>query len=161
VPGLHRAGLIMTDLSPPRLLPPHYFLLALLVIFGLGWWGSGSLLPDPWPWLGVIPVLAGLWLAIAGARQFARAETNIVPFTESTTLVTDGVFAYTRNPMYLGMVLVLAGAALLTNVAVAWLVVVGFAVFIQQRFIRHEERLMEETFGDEYRAYKARVRRWL
>ncbi len=95
------------------------------------------------------------------ARQFSKAETNIVPLTRSKALVTDGTFSLTRNPMYVGMTSALAGTAVLLNGYLPWLVILPFVLVIRFRFIRHEEPLMEETFGEDYLAYRSRVRRWL
>lgn len=148
-------------MTPPKILPPHYFLLALVSIVGAGYLEGGSVLPAPWPLLGVIPIVLGVLLAILGSRQFARAGTNIIPFSESTALVTDGVFSRSRNPMYTGMVLALAGTALIMNGVIPWLVVVLFVAIIRGYFIRHEEALMTQTFGQAYLDYKARVRRWI
>ena len=148
-------------MSPPKILPPHYFMLSLVLIVGIGLLEGGNLLPSPWPYLGALPILVGVAIAAQGSRLFARAGTNIIPFTESSALVTSGVFAFSRNPMYTGMVLTLAGAALMMNGLIAWLVVITFAAIIRGVFIRTEEMLMEQTFGDDYLAYKARVRRWV
>ena len=84
-----------------------------------------------------------------------------MPLTKSSALVTNGLFARTRNPMYLGMVLTLAGLAWLLNSMLPWLVLVVFIAILKLRFIRYEEMLMAETFGDQYLQYKARVRRWM
>lgn len=148
-------------MTPPRILPPHYFVLSLVLMLALGLIESPGLLPGPWAYLGLIPIALGVWLAFQGSRLFARAGTNIVPFTESTALVTDGVFSLSRNPMYTGMVLALAGTAMLINSLAPWLVIPGFVAIIRTRFIRHEETLMEKTFGAAYLDYKARVRRWV
>lgn len=150
-----------SHLTPPKILPPHYFVLALILILGLGYIDSNSLLPDPWYFLGLIPLAIGIGLAAQGSRLFAKAGTNIIPFSESTALVTSGVFAYSRNPMYTGMLLALAGTALLLNGFWVWLVIVPFAAIIRYYFIRTEEQLMEQTFGEDYLAYKTSVRRWL
>lgn len=152
----------MTDVKPPRLLPPHYFLLSLLIIGLLAWLQIGPpLLRAPWPYLGLVPAAAGLLLALQGSRQFSTAGTNIVPFTRSSALVTDGVFNWTRNPMYLGMLLFLIGLCLSGNQLLAWIVPVVFVLIIRQRFVLKEEALMRQTFGEAYAAYQARVRRWL
>lgn len=148
-------------MKPPRILPPHYFVLSLLLIIGIGWLEKGVLLADPWPYLGGIPIAIGVVIAALGSRLFSQVGTNIIPFTESTTLVTGGVFSFSRNPMYTGMVLALAGAAVIMNGYVPWLVVVGFIAIIRGFFIRTEEILMEQTFAEDYLAYKARVRRWI
>ncbi len=147
--------------APPKVLPPHYFLFSLAVIGALGWWADGRLLARPWPFLGILPALVGLVVASLGSRQFSKAGTNIIPLTRSSALVTDGVFAVSRNPMYLGMILFLAGACIVANTLSAWLVPVCFFFLIKHRFILREEALMEETFGAAYSAYQAKVRRWL
>jgi protein-S-isoprenylcysteine O-methyltransferase Ste14 len=149
-------------MTPRRINPPHYFLASLATMAALGWLGAGEpLLPAPWHWTGVAPVAIGVALAVIAAGRFAKVGTNIVPLTTSTTLVTSGPFAFSRNPMYLGMTLTLVGAALLANTPWPWIVPPIFVAILKLRFIRHEEALMESTFGDAYRAYKARVRRWL
>ena len=148
-------------MTPPKLLPPHYFVLSLILIIGIGWMDTSTLLASPWPLFGILPILLGVGLAAQGSRLFARAGTNIVPFTESTALVTDGVFRFSRNPMYTGMILALIGTALLANSLFAWLILIPFVAIIRGFFISNEERLMEETFGEEYLSYKGSVRRWL
>jgi protein-S-isoprenylcysteine O-methyltransferase Ste14 len=150
-------------MAPRKINPPHYFLAALLVLLALRWLpvSAFDVLPSPWPWLGVVPIGIGLALAFAGAGRFSRAGTNIVPLTPSTALVTDGPFRFSRNPMYLGMTSILVGGALIANRPLPWIVVPIFFAVLRLRFVRHEEVLMEATFGDAYRAYKARVRRWL
>lgn len=144
-----------------KLNPPHYFLLAILAMLALDFLPADPLLPQPWPWIGVLLFLIGVSCTGLGVRRFRKAETNLVPFSESIALVTTGLYAYTRNPMYLGMVIALAGIALMFNERWPWLVLPVFAAVIQLRFIRFEEQLMEQTFGDAYLDYKSRVRRWL
>lgn len=148
-------------MTPPKILPPHYFMLSLVLIVGIGVLEAGSLLPTPWPYLGALPIAIGVLIAAQGSRLFAQAGTNIIPFTESSALVTSGVFSFSRNPMYTGMVLALAGTALVMNGFFAWLVVLVFTAIIRGVFIRTEEKLMEQTFGEDYLAYKASVRRWV
>ncbi len=79
----------------------------------------------------------------------------------ANVLVTDGAFAYSRNPMYLGMVLALFGITLLLDRVSPSLVLVPFTLVIRLKFIRFEEPLMEQTFGATYTTYKSSVRRWL
>lgn len=148
-------------MTPPRILPPHYFVLALVLMIGLGFVPAGSLLPTPWNLAGVPAIGLGVALAIWGSRLFAKAGTNIVPFTQSTALVTSGAFAFSRNPMYSGMILTLAGTALLLNNLLCWVALLPFVLIIQLGFVRHEEKLMEQTFGQAYLDYKTRVRRWV
>lgn len=148
-------------MTPPKILPPHYFVAALVAMIGLGFTTAGSLLPAPWFLLGILPIVLGVGLAVWGSRLFAQAGTSIIPFTESTALVTSGAFVYSRNPMYTGMILALAGTALLLNNPLCWLVLIPFVLIIQLGFVRHEEKLMTQTFGQAYLDYKETVRRWI
>jgi protein-S-isoprenylcysteine O-methyltransferase Ste14 len=75
--------------------------------------------------------------------------------------VTNGWFRYTRNPMYLGIVLGCVGLAILLGSLGAWLPLPEFILILRVRFIRGEEALLEDTFGEEYLRYKSKVRRWL
>ena len=83
------------------------------------------------------------------------------PFEESAALVQSGVFRLSRNPMYLGFEAVLLGIALLFGTASPWLVVAVFPFVIERVYIRVEERMLEDRFGEEWLRYKARVRKWL
>ena len=152
-------------MAPRKINPPHYFFGALVLMLFVDFvtWPmcDDTLLRSPWPWLGALPLILGIGLAFAGAGRFSKAGTSIVPLTTSSALVTEGPFRFSRNPMYLGMTLILIGVAVLLNRAAPWLVVPIFFAILWLRFVRHEEKLMEVTFGDAYRAYKARVRRWL
>ena len=147
--------------SPPRVLPPHYFFTGLILLFALAFAPGPKLFPSPWQHLGWLLIVLGLAVAIRGNRQFHAVGTNVIPLSESTVLVTDGVFAISRNPMYTGMIAVQAGIAVLINKPWPWLVVIGLAVVLCQVFIRKEETLLETTFGESYRRYKTQTRRWL
>ncbi len=148
-------------MSPRRINPPHYFLGAIVAMLALAQAPGAALLTAPWHYGGAAPLVAGIAIALFASRQFAAVGTNIIPLTRSSALVTSGAFALTRNPMYLGMVLALIGIGLLLNRPWPWLVPVVFVSVLYLRFIRHEEALMAETFGDTYLAYRQRVRRWM
>jgi len=147
--------------TPRRINPPHYFLLALVIMLALAWLPGEPVMAAPWYYAGAIVLIGGIAVAVVASRQFAVVGTNIVPLTRSSSLVTNGAFALTRNPMYVGMVLVLIGTALLLNRPWPWLVPCAFTAVLYFRFIRHEEALMAQTFGDAYLQYKQRVRRWI
>ena len=100
-------------------------------------------------------------MAITAAGAFRRAGTPVIPFEPSTTLVTGGWFGVTRNPMYLGLALILSGVALIDGTLGAFLPLPVFIAIMHFRFIRAEERFLEGIFGEPYRAYRARVRRWV
>jgi protein-S-isoprenylcysteine O-methyltransferase Ste14 len=115
--------------------------------------------------LAVVAALIGLaiWLALDGAAMlhFRRARTSMIPMKPSSALVTSGPYGFTRNPMYLGMAVLYVALALALGViwALAFLPVVIFAV--GRLVIAREEPYLERKFGDDYRDYKTRVRRWL
>lgn len=148
--------------TPKILLPPVFFLLFLLLSVALHYqWPLAEVVPEPWNYSGAAVILVALAMLIVSAGAFARAETAIIPFQPSSHLVTGGFYRFTRNPMYLGMLLVLLGADLLMGSLSSFLLLPLFMLVIQRRFIRHEEALLEATFGEEYRRYRARVRTWL
>ena len=148
-------------MNPPKILPPHYFAVSLIAMLTLGYFFEEPVLPHKWHLVGIAPIVLGVVFAGVAVRQFTKAKTNIVPLTISTTLVTNGIFTFTRNPMYVGMLAILIGTALLLNDQWPWIVVALFWLVIRVGFVRHEETLMEQTFGEQFVEYKARVRRWL
>jgi protein-S-isoprenylcysteine O-methyltransferase Ste14 len=145
-----------------RLVPPILFAICLGLMALLRWrWPVAILFPRSWSFLGAIAVLVGLLVGFAGLVQFRRANTNILPFREADTLVTTGPFRYTRNPMYLGLALVLLGAWVLMG---ALSPIVGVAIFVvaaDRWYIRFEERMLQQKFAADFTAYRSKVRRWL
>jgi protein-S-isoprenylcysteine O-methyltransferase Ste14 len=112
--------------------------------------------------------LAGAALAVAGflsifmaAGRFQAAGTNIPPTLPATALVVDGIYRRTRNPIYLGMTLVFLGLSVAAGSVWAIGLVVPLVWVVNTGVIAREERYLERKFGDAYRAYKARVRRWV
>lgn len=105
-------------------------------------------------------VLAGLVLLLLAAREFHRHRTSIVPRERPSALITTGPYACSRNPIYLADALILAGLALRWDLA-ALALVPAFLRLIDRRFVRGEEGLAEAAFGAAWRAYAARVRRWI
>jgi protein-S-isoprenylcysteine O-methyltransferase Ste14 len=145
-----------------RLLPPRLFLLCLATMAALHFaLPLAILVPSPSNLVGVLPLVGGLAIAIWGARRFRTAGTNIKTFDDPDRLVTDGLFRYTRNPMYLGLLTALSGASTLFGSLSPMLVVVAFAVITDRWYIPFEETAMARTFGDDYRAYCRTTRRWV
>lgn len=107
--------------------------------------------------------LLGIAIALSGVVSFRRARTTVNPLKPeaASELVTAGIYRYTRNPMYLGMLLVLVGWAAFLASPRALLGAVAFACFIDRFQIRPEERALHAVFGESFTAYTARVRRWL
>ena len=110
--------------------------------------------------LGVELMVAGLALVIMARRSFLAAGTNVEPWKPSTTVVATGVFAWLRNPMYVGGTAALIGLAIL--LASDWMVVTTVVMVLVLHFgvVQREERYLEAKFGDAYRNYKARVSRY-
>jgi protein-S-isoprenylcysteine O-methyltransferase Ste14 len=145
-----------------RIMPTHYLLLSILVMLALHFLlPLAIIVPAPWNLAGLIPLVAGVMINLAADRDFHKANTTVKPYEESTTLLTEGVFSFSRNPMYLGFAFILAGIALLVRTLAPWLVVPVFVALIDQIFIRAEEQILEAKFGSTWQTYKAKVRRWI
>lgn len=108
-------------------------------------------------------VSTGITLSLLGVRSFRRAKTTVNPTcpTSSTALVTSGVYRITRNPMYLGFLITLAGAAVLMENAAAFLILPAFVLYLNRFQIRAEEAALQARFGETFFLYRSRVRRWL
>ena len=131
-------------------------MISLHYILPLHRWLDGS-----WKWLGLLPILISMAIAAVAHSQFRREGTTIKPHRTPTVLVTGGVFRISRNPMYLALVLILAGVGLLMGTATPFVVMPLFVWVITARVIRHEEALLTEQFGEPYARYKQEVRRWI
>jgi protein-S-isoprenylcysteine O-methyltransferase Ste14 len=111
--------------------------------------------------VGATMLIVALLLVIAALGVFRRFGTRPEPWKPTTAIVTTGIYRFTRNPMYAGMALAFAGIALLLNRPYALLMLPVAMVIIDFGVIRREERYLERKFGDDYRHYKERVRRWV
>jgi protein-S-isoprenylcysteine O-methyltransferase Ste14 len=145
-----------------RTLPPTYFLASLALMAALAFTLPVAPLLSGWQRaIGLVPIAAGVWLNLAADRAFKELGTTVRPFERSSALATGGVFRLSRNPMYLGMILMLIGVALLLGALSPLLVAAGFAAIIDTRFVPAEEQMLAETFGDAWTAYRDRTRRWI
>jgi protein-S-isoprenylcysteine O-methyltransferase Ste14 len=145
--------------------PPLLFLGALLLGFA-----ADHVLPLPFPVPGGDPVrwpvagclvLAGLALLAAGILNLSRAGTPVPTNQPTRALVTTGIHGWTRNPIYLGFFLLYGGIGLAARSAWILTLVLPLAWLIRSGVVAREEAYLERRFGDMYRDYKARVRRWL
>lgn len=145
-----------------KIIPPVYLLLALVMMYAMHRLFPGfQYVHEPLAYAGIIVVILGIVMASVSAAMLRRAGTGIEPFDEATTLVTGGFYRYSRNPMYLGMFLMLAGNAIMLGSAGAALPVMIFVLIIRNNFVLGEERFLEAVFGQWYLDYKSSVRRWL
>jgi len=144
-------------------LPPAPYAAALVG----GWWLDRHQTPLPLDWavfaqpLGWLLVGAGLVLFLWALYTLHRHHTNVNPYKAATELCTDGPYRFSRNPIYLGDWLILVGVALL--IETWWPLLFAPVIWLMLRYgvIRHEEAHLELRFGDAYRRYRSRVRRWL
>lgn len=149
-------------MSDHRILSPVYFLASIILMIVLhALVPVAQIVPEPWNLLGALLIAGGLWMHIWASRHFDRLNTTIKPFAEPRELTTAGLFRLTRNPMYLGGIVLLAGLAIFLGSLTPWLVIPVFMWVITRLFIRAEEEILERRFGERYLLYKARVRRWL
>ena len=145
-----------------KIIPPVYLFIALLLMWLLQrYFPVHQYIYSPAAYAGVIPVVIGIAMAAISAGMFVKVDTGLEPFDEATTLVTGGFFRFTRNPMYLGMFLMLFGVAILLGSLSALLPLLLFVLVIRYNFVSGEERFLEAAFGQQYLDYKSEVRRWI
>ena len=141
--------------------PPHYLLVLSLCMLLTWFFGESSPQNLPLIIFGLGLIGLGFLLAFNSIARFIRAKTGVVPFSKSTTLITDGFYKYTRNPMYVGMNSFLLGLLIILNNPINLTFLVIFFFIVRNLFVVKEEVQMEETFGEDYLTYKGKVRRWL
>jgi protein-S-isoprenylcysteine O-methyltransferase Ste14 len=110
--------------------------------------------------IGVLVFVVGGVLALAAERTFKRIGTNVAPWEPSLRLATTGVYGYLRNPMYVGLGLMTAGAGIAFASGWTFVLMIPAALILHYGIVLREERYLERKFGDAYRAYKARVPRY-
>jgi protein-S-isoprenylcysteine O-methyltransferase Ste14 len=147
-------------IAPPPLIYAGVLALALVIDFAVG--GPGFSFDRT---LRIVTagalILVGLAVPLVASAQFRVAGTEVRPWKPSTALVTSGMYRYTRNPMYVGMTLIYAGLSLLANSVIALAFLPPLLVLITYAVIKREEHYLEVSFGEPYREYKQRVRRWI
>jgi len=117
--------------------------------------------PHPPKWIGGAVALLSAALAKWGEKTMRRAGTNIKPSQPTTAIVQDGPFRFSRNPLYVSLTLFYIGVALIFNTLIPLLLLPLLLAVVHFGIIRREERYLEARFGDQYRQYCARVRRWI
>jgi protein-S-isoprenylcysteine O-methyltransferase Ste14 len=145
-----------------RVPPPVFYLAGFLAGYLLQRWR-----PLPWPHgmandvIGAGLVIVGAGLVLDFVQRFHHFGTTTSPRGAATNLVVEGAYRFTRNPGYLGWALASAGVAMLVYWTWCLALLPVVILLVDRLVIAHEERFLEERFGNEYRAYKHRVRRWI
>jgi protein-S-isoprenylcysteine O-methyltransferase Ste14 len=145
-------------LAPPPLIAGAFFAAG----YGLDWLVPSTLLADPlWRWVGGAAVAAGAAVALWALAQFRRARTPVEPWKPASALVTGGPYRFSRNPIYVAIAPVYAGAALWLGNPWTLALLVPALIVLHYGVILREETYLRRRFGADYAAYCARVRRWL
>jgi protein-S-isoprenylcysteine O-methyltransferase Ste14 len=142
-------------------LPPLW--LALMLVAA---WAQTVLLPGPefGPWArfaGTLLIAGGLVLIGLAFAEFRRADTSVVPHQEPRAILTSGIYRFSRNPIYLADLLLLAGFSLRWSAWLGLILVPVLAVILTRRFILPEEDRLRAGFGPEFAQWASRTRRWL
>jgi len=145
-----------------KIMPTHYLLIFLILAFVLHILVpvmkiiSGSI-----AYTGLLFIAFGVVINLWTDRLFKKGKTTVKPFELPASLETSGPFRISRHPMYLGMLAILLGTAVLLGSLMCFIAPVLFPVAMEIFYISHEERNMEKVFGSAYLEYKKRVRRWI
>ena len=142
--------------------PPYWLLLTTGLMWLISRYTPQAEILHNLRWLALLPLVTAIGLIAAAASAFRQASTTIHPqHPEQTRVVVDsGVFGFSRNPIYLGMALILVAWALWLAAPFAWLGVLLFVVVITRWQIVPEEEILLNKFGEPYRLYCQKVRRW-
>lgn len=146
----------------PLDLPPLWLVAFLALAWGLS--RAVPIAPFDWPAgveIGWGLVVAALALALWSAAAFHRARTSIIPGQTADALVTDGPYRWSRNPIYLADVVILAAASLILGALWPILLAPGFVWVLERRFIRPEEAMLRERFPEAFQEWSRRTRRWI
>jgi protein-S-isoprenylcysteine O-methyltransferase Ste14 len=143
--------------------PPLAWALAVLAGLVLDWLEPLPFLPEDWPagLVGAVVFVLALVLALWAIDTMTRAGTNVPTNRPTTAIVDGGPYRFTRNPIYMGMFGGLIGLGIAFDNPWLLAMLVPFALVIRYGVVAREEAYLERTFGDAYRGYRRRVRRWL
>jgi protein-S-isoprenylcysteine O-methyltransferase Ste14 len=142
--------------------PPRIAIVLMTISIGL-WFFSPpqTLLHIPYILIASIGIILGFTVITWAWLQFRKSDTAVCPTSRTSRIVTNGVYKYSQNPMYLGMLFMLTGASLLMGTIPTMFAPIGFFIIIDRVFIPYEEEKLLSAFGDVYSNYQMVTRRWL
>jgi protein-S-isoprenylcysteine O-methyltransferase Ste14 len=142
--------------------PPRIAIVLTTISIGL-WYFSPpqTLLHIPNNLIAGVIIIFGFTVMTWAWLQFMKSDTAVCPTSKSSLIVTHGVYKYSRNPMYLGMLIMLTGASFLMGTIPSMFAPIGFFIIIDRVFIPYEEEKLLSAFGDVYSKYQMVTRRWL
>ena len=121
-----------------------------------------ALMPRPVGfWLGAITIAISIPIVVSAFRALARSRTAFDARKPTTSIVTDGIFRYSRNPTYLSLTLLHVGIALVLGSLWVLLMIIPAVAVVHWGIVLREEQYLNAKFGEEYRSYAAKVRRWV
>ena len=142
--------------------PTMIFAGVLVLGFGLDMIWPAAFLPEGWEFpLGLIVIFAAVNIKLFAAREMVRVRTNLNIRKPANDIATAGLYSMSRNPLYIGMILLNFGIGCIVNSLWIFLLSAVLAATLQKGVIEPEEAYLEQKFGEKYRRYKARVRRWI
>jgi protein-S-isoprenylcysteine O-methyltransferase Ste14 len=141
--------------------PPLLYAAAFVIVLALRWFWQLPLLGHAVALsAGVSLIVLGVGIAITGRRALQAAATNVDPMRPTTAIVTSGPYRFSRNPLYVALTLLYVGLTLAFNTLWGLVVLVPLVITMHCGVVRREERYLERKFGDVYRQYRSKVRRY-
>jgi len=145
-----------------KIIPPFLLLISTLLMILLHFIVPFQIVVhNPFNFFGLFLIILGLVTARKVSKTFSKIDTEIHTFKKPRQIVTNGLFQYSRNPIYLGFVIVLIGLNIVLGSLTPFIVVLIFVFVTDYWYIPFEEKNMQEQFGQDYRNYKKKVRRWI
>jgi len=145
-----------------RIMPPMFFYIGILLIILLHFiFPVLQIIYYPYTLLGILLIIFGIISNIWAWLLFNKNKTTQNPFKNPDKFVTKGIYRISRNPMYLGMLLILMGISVLLGSLITFIFPIGFFIIIRNLFIPLEEKNLKNKFGKKYLEYKNKVRRWI
>ncbi|UXP31742.1 isoprenylcysteine carboxylmethyltransferase family protein [Reichenbachiella agarivorans] len=145
-----------------KIIPPILFFFCIIIMVATRiLFVVKEIIPTPYNYSGILLIALGIMITITVRKRFEKIDTEIHTFKKPRKLVTTGLFKMSRNPIYLGFAISLIGVWILLGTVLPIIGCLIFIIITNFHYIPFEEQLMEKTFGDEFKEYKSKVRRWI